>query len=60
MPESFAPFDNQQWQEFVNNNAAQVPAYGILRVTGVSIVEAGASCWRPISRTRSVARPTVS
>ncbi len=39
MPAS--PFDNQQWQEFVNNNAGQVPAYGIVRATGLSIVEPG-------------------
>jgi hypothetical protein len=34
-------FDAHAWQEFVNNNAAQVPAYGLLRATGVSIVEPG-------------------
>lgn len=35
------PFDSQQWLEFVNNNSAQVPVYGIVRVTGVQIVEPG-------------------
>jgi hypothetical protein len=35
------PFDSQPWQEFVNNNAGQVPAYGIVRATGLSTIEAG-------------------
>src|SRR5258707_632914 len=35
------PFDNQLWQEFVNNSATQVPAYGIVRATGLSTIEAG-------------------
>jgi hypothetical protein len=33
--------DTHPWQEFLNNNAAQAPAYGLLRATGVSIVEPG-------------------
>jgi hypothetical protein len=34
-------FDRQHWLEFVNANAGQIPAYAIVRVTGVSSVEAG-------------------
>ncbi len=41
MPENFSTFDNQQWLEFVNNSSTPVPAYGIVRVTGVAIVEPG-------------------
>jgi hypothetical protein len=41
MPESFTAFDSQQWHEFINNNAAQIPAYGVVRATGMSIIEAG-------------------
>jgi hypothetical protein len=33
--------DGQQWVEVKNNNAAQVPAYGIMRITGVSVVNTG-------------------
>ena len=36
-----SPFDTQLWHEFVNNGASQIPAYGIVRATGVSIVEPG-------------------
>jgi hypothetical protein len=35
------PFDSQLWHEFVNSGASQVPAYGIVRATGLSVVEAG-------------------
>jgi hypothetical protein len=35
------PFDNQQWVEFVNASAGQIPACGVVRGTGVSVVEAG-------------------
>jgi hypothetical protein len=34
-------FDSQQWTEFVNNSATQAPAFGALRVTGVSVVAPG-------------------
>jgi hypothetical protein len=38
---NYSAFDNQQWTEFVNTNGGQVPAYGIVRVTGLSILEPG-------------------
>ncbi|MBS0263893.1 MAG: hypothetical protein JSS02_18285 [Planctomycetes bacterium] len=41
MSTAYTPFDNQPWTEFVNNNAASVPAYGVLRATGVSVIEPG-------------------
>ena len=40
-PMSEIPFDNQQWVEFVNASAGQIPACGVVRGTGVSVVEAG-------------------
>ncbi|HLJ10988.1 MAG TPA: hypothetical protein VKU82_07360 [Planctomycetaceae bacterium] len=41
MPENYSAFDSQQWTEFVNNNAGQIPAYAIVRVTGLSVVRPG-------------------
>lgn len=35
------PFDGLPWFEFQNQNAAQVPAFGLMRVTGITVVEAG-------------------
>jgi hypothetical protein len=39
--ENYSAFDNQQWTEFVNNNAGTVPAYGVIRATGLTVVEQG-------------------
>ncbi len=41
MSETFSAFDNQQWTEFVNSNAGAVPAYGVVRATGITVVEPG-------------------
>lgn len=41
MPENFSAFDNQQWTEFVNAGAGSIPAYGVVRATGVTVVEPG-------------------
>ena len=35
------PFDNQPWTEFVNSSSGTIPAYGVVRGTGVSIIEPG-------------------
>jgi hypothetical protein len=35
------PFDHQPWMEFLNANAGTIPAYGVVRATGISIPEAG-------------------
>ncbi len=44
------PLQSVQWMEFVNNNAAQVPAFGCMRISGTSTIEQGRvilTCERP-------------
>ena len=34
-------FESLGWVEFINNASSQIPAFGVIRITGVTVVEAG-------------------